>query len=96
MAPQIERHIQNLAGDGAHQFSLRLQNLVMQSAHNILLGVGMIVLNKGIGNSEVRKSSLVVAFQEKSAIVAEYAGLEQQKSRKSRGKFFNEVLVSRV
>jgi hypothetical protein len=52
----------------------------------------MIVLNKGIGNSEVRKSSLVVAFQEKSAIVAEYAGLEQQKSRKSRGKFFHEVL----
>jgi len=51
----------------------------------------MIVLDEGIGNSEICKRALVVTFQKESAIVAEDAGFEQENSGQRCGKLFHEI-----
>src|SRR5208282_6421224 len=50
---EVERNIKYLASDGADQFSLRLTNLVVQTADNIFFGIRMIVLHKRLWNAEI-------------------------------------------
>jgi len=47
----------------------------------------MIVLHERLWDAKFRKHALVVAFQKKSAIVAEYARFEKQKSGEAGGDF---------
>jgi len=51
----------------------------------------MIVLDEGIGNSEISKRTLIVTFQEESAIVAEDARFEQKNSGQRCSKLFHEI-----
>ncbi len=93
-APQVDRNIENLAGDRANEFALGLANLVVQSANDVLFGKRMIVLHERLTNAEARKGALVVAFQKKSAIIAEYARFEKQKSGKAgRDRFHRNTFI---
>jgi hypothetical protein len=49
----------------------------------------MIVLYEWLGNAELGKGSLVVAFQKEAAVVGEYARFEEQKTGKAGGDFFH-------
>ena len=92
-AAEVERDIKNLAGDGAHQFSLGLVNLVVQAADDILLGIGMIVLYEWLWNAELGKCALVVTFQKEAADVAEHTRFEEQKSGEAGGDCFHRLLL---
>src|SRR5580658_3765186 len=78
--PQVKHHVQNFTCDGAYKLSLRLLNLVVESAQHIPAGIGMIVLNEFVANSQFRKHSLVITLQEKSSIITEDSRFEQQYS----------------
>jgi hypothetical protein len=49
----------------------------------------VIVLHERVGYAEFGKSALVVAFQKKAAVVAEYARFKQQNSGQASGGFFH-------
>ena len=53
----------------------------------------MIVLHEWLGNAELGKRALVVAFQKKAAVVAEHARFEEQKSGKAGGDFFHRQIL---
>src|SRR5690242_7723235 len=74
-SPQIYENIENLADDNAHKLALRLFDLIMQSAKYTAIGIRMIVLDKSIRNTRLREGFLVIAFQEKTAIVFKYSRL---------------------
>ena len=62
-----------------HEFALRVFGLEMQSAQDATLGAAVIVLNeiRGVTDSLI-KVTLVKAFKEKTALVTEHFGREQQ------------------
>ncbi len=72
--------IQNFSVSNAHEFSLRMLYLIMQSPQNIAGGAGMIILHKPLIDSHIRHGLLVIALKEKPPLVAEYPRFEDEHS----------------
>ena len=77
-AADVDGHIEYFALDDTDQFALRLANLIMQSAQNVLGRAGMVVLNEGYVPADCGfKFGLVKAFVKEAPLVAKYLGFEQ-------------------
>src|SRR5208283_500735 len=68
-ATHVDCNIQNFAAYNPHQLSLRVLHLIMQASQHIAGRAGMIVLHKIPSDSRICHGSLVVALQEKTALV---------------------------
>src|SRR5580698_818913 len=75
---QVYSDIENLSLDDAHQFSLRMVQLIMQSAQDISRRGGMIVLYKRGGNPNISHDSLVVALEEITALISKHPRFEDE------------------
>src|ERR1700734_4415676 len=71
MPPEIERHVVDFSAQTADQLSLRVMNLVMETAYHIPPGERLIVLNERTLDPQFRQSPFVVAFEKSTAGVLE-------------------------
>src|SRR5271168_150790 len=69
VAPEINGDIENLSADAANELSLGLLDLIMETAHNVLKGERLIVLDKAANNTRFRQNSLVIAFEKVTSTV---------------------------
>ena len=76
MPAEIERDVEDFSAQTADQLSLRLLDLVVETAHHIPPGEGLIVLNEGTRDTEFRQSPLVVAFEKSTPAVFEDLGFK--------------------
>src|SRR5450756_1593557 len=77
--PDIHRDIEHRALHHAHQFSLRLPDLIMQSAQHVLRGARVVVLHEiDIASGQLGKLLPIEAFEKEAAVVAEYLGFDDQ------------------
>ncbi len=58
-------------------------NLAMKSSQHVTLGTGVILLDEPFLKSYLGKSTVIVAFEEKSAVVTKQTRLEQEYSGQS-------------
>src|SRR5882762_6950411 len=77
---KVYSNIQDLAFGHPHKFSLRLLNLIVQTAQHIAMRAGMIVLYESFLNSRFGHGLLIVALEEKASIVAENARFKNEYS----------------
>jgi hypothetical protein len=56
-------------------------DLIMQAAQNTARRTRMIILHKAFCNSNIRHQSLIVAFKEKTSLIAKYARLQDENIR---------------
>src|ERR1700733_7584742 len=71
MPPEIERHVVDFSAQTANQLSLRVVNLIVETANHIPPGERLIVLNERTLDTQFRQSPLVVAFEKSTAGVLE-------------------------
>ena len=62
-APEIDRDVVDFSAQTADELSLRLLDLVMQTAYHVPVRERLIVLNERTHNAHFRQSPLVVAFE---------------------------------
>src|ERR1700720_1672543 len=87
--PQVDRHIEDLATNHAHQFSLRMANLVMQPAQNISRGKRLIVLHESFTDPEISHDFFVIALQKKTSRIPKNLRFKKEQSRKRSGSGFH-------
>jgi hypothetical protein len=91
--PDIHSHVKYFSRDHPEQFSLRLSNLIMQTAQDTLAGLGMIILHKIERNASFRELPFLVAFQKKAPFISEHFWFNQQDIGEGGGnKFQNNFL----
>ena len=76
--PQIDEDVEHFSHDHSQQLALRFLHLIMQTTQDSLLRVRMIVLNEVLGDAELGEGLLIVAFEEKTAIVPKHFGFEHE------------------
>ena len=63
----------------AHQLSLRVPDLIMQSSQHVLSRFRMVVLHKiHITPDQISEQSSIVTFEKESAIIAKHFGFDDQ------------------
>src|SRR4030088_3850527 len=82
---QVNSYIKDFALGNPDQFPLRLFHLVVQTAQNVPVRARVIVLYKALNDSAFRHGTLVVALEEKTALVAKHSRL-QHKDAGQRGR----------
>ena len=71
----IYRHIQNAPVQYAYQLCLGVFScLAMQAAYNAVRRLGLVILNKSVGNTGAGKFRLVIAFKKVAARIRKDAG----------------------
>src|SRR5712664_617249 len=79
---QVHRDIPDLAESDANQLSLRLTDLVVKTAQDVLAGARMVVLHElDVEPGGLHERLAVVAFQEEPARILEHLRLEDQDLR---------------
>ena len=68
---KINRDIPDMSAQNTHKFSLRTTKLVVQSAENATLRMGLIILHKTGWKSCRRKGLLVINLGKPAAIISE-------------------------
>ena len=75
----VERNVENSAGDDAHEFGLRMFSfLIMQTAQRAFERKRSTVLHELLGNADFVKCTPVVRLQKIASVVPEDGGLEYQ------------------
>ena len=74
--PEIDRDVVDFSAQTADELSLRLLDLVMQTAYHVLVRERLVVLNKGAHNAHFRQNALVVAFEKGTPAIFEDPGFE--------------------
>src|SRR4030088_1190614 len=85
---QVNSYVNDFALGNPDQFPLRLFHLVVQAAQNVSAGTRVIVLHKALNDSDFRHSALIVALEEKAALVAKYSRLQHKDARQRGRKLF--------
>src|SRR5581483_8275790 len=80
--PQVNEHVQDFSADNSHQLALRLSDLVMQSAQDRALRIGMIVLYELSVNAKFFEHLQVVTFEKKSPVILEHLWFENERTVK--------------
>ena len=81
-AGEIDSHVEHLATDHAHQFSLGLHDLIVEPAEYTSCGSRMVVLDElGARTRRLREHLCVEAFKKESAGVAENLRLKDHDIR---------------
>jgi hypothetical protein len=81
-APQVHRHVEDLALDDANQLPLWKRQLVVKAAQHPARRPAVVVLHEGHGAGErLRERPLVVALEEEAAGVAEHLRLDDHDVR---------------
>src|SRR5437868_8884407 len=80
--PDVHRHVEDLALDGADQLSLRLAALRVQAAQRPLRGSRLVVLHEVVRDPALAIFGGVEGLEEEAARVVEHLGLDQQHARK--------------
>src|SRR4051812_4140249 len=79
---QVDRDVEDLALQDLDELPLRLLHLVVQAADHVPARQRAVVLHElGVDAGCLSERSLVVALEERAAVVFEYARLEQQDLR---------------
>jgi hypothetical protein len=78
--PYVDDYIENFSPSHKNQFSLRMLYLVMQPSKHPSFGTGAVVLYECLFDPKFPITTLLIAFQKESAIIAENVGLDQQDS----------------
>src|SRR5690606_17071292 len=92
---QVHGYIKDFAAYHAHQFSLRMLNLIMQPAQHVLSRHGMVVLHELYGAADgLFELRMVVAFEEAAAAVSEYLGFQQEDVWYGQGRGFHQNTLS--
>ena len=78
MPPEIDRDVVDFSTQTADQLSLRMVNLVVETAYYIPAGEGLIVLNERTLDTQFGQSAFVVAFEKSTAAVFKDLGFKQQ------------------
>src|SRR2546426_311507 len=73
----IDGHVQDFALDDSAQLGLWSIQLVMKTTQSALDGTRVVVLDEVIRDAEVSKLGLMIALQEKPAVVEKHLGLNQ-------------------
>ena len=75
----IHRDIEHRALHHAHQFALRMLDLIVQSAQHVLRGARVVVLHEiDIAAGQLGKPAPVETFKKESSVIAEYFGFDDQ------------------
>ena len=77
-AAKINEYIEHFAAYDAYQLALRFFYLIMQAAQHTALGIGMVILDELVANTDFLKNLLIVAFEEKAPIVRKNFGFKDQ------------------
>lgn len=76
---QVDGDIQNPTESNPHQFGLGVKAaLIVQSADDTVMGLGLIILNEKIGKLAVYEIAGMVTFIKPTAIIVIYFWLENQ------------------
>ena len=71
------RDVEDFSAQTANKLSLRLLDLVMETAYHVLVGEGLIVLNEGSQNADFRQNPFVVAFEKGTSTIFEDPGFKE-------------------
>jgi hypothetical protein len=74
MAPEIDGDVKDLSAQTANKLPLRLLDLVMETAHHVFVGEGLIVLNERSQNTDLRQDPFIVAFEKGTSTIFEHPG----------------------
>src|SRR5215475_5651373 len=88
-APNVDRHVVDLALDHANQFGLRSTNLRVQPAYRVALRPRMVVLDEDRVNPALLILPTVIGFEEKASLVAEDLRLDNDHTGNVRGNEFH-------
>src|SRR5436305_2913787 len=80
-APHINHDIKHRALNDAAELRLRAGDLVMQATQRGLHRLGMIILHEALTDAEFSKLHLLIALEEKAALVAPDRRLNQPHAR---------------
>src|SRR2546423_13803939 len=83
-APHVNHHIKHCALNDAAELRLRSGDLVMQATQRTLHRFGVIVLYEALTDAEFGKLHLLIALEEKAALVAPDRRLNQPYARQCR------------
>src|SRR4051794_1190133 len=83
-APHINHYIEHRALNDAAELRLRAGDLVMQAAQRALHRPGVIVLHEALADAKFGKLRLLIALEEKTALVAPDCRLNQPYARQCR------------
>src|SRR5262245_47749093 len=93
-APNVDRHVVDLALDHVDQFALRSPNLRVQPADRAALRPRMVVLDEDRVNPALAILPLVIGLEEKTSLVAEDLRLDDDHSGNVRGNELHRALAS--
>ena len=86
---KVHSHVEDDPGYDANQLSLWLSDLIMQPAHHILRGPGVVILNEGdvLTNGRI-KCPAIKALEEEPPVVPVHTGLDYERTGyRKRGDF---------
>ena len=81
VGPQIDGDIKNSPPGHRHDLRVRALNLKMQAAQHTLARARMVILNKAVHDTASAIALEMESLEEKSTLVLEASGLDQQKAR---------------
>src|SRR5262245_43360603 len=90
-APNVDRHVVDLALDHANQFALRPAKLRVQPAYRASLRPRMVVLDEDRVNPALLILTPVIGFEEEASLVAEDLRLDDDHTGNVRGNEFHHV-----
>src|SRR5208283_5999614 len=91
IATNVNGDVKDRTAHHANQLSLRLIDLVMQSAKHVALRAGVVVLHEMRVNTDLAHLSLFETFQKKAPVVAKNIRFDNQYSSNLRSMNFHEL-----